>query len=231
MPPARTPSNGDRRALRAAALVLALAPLLVAAPRAHAGDARDPLQVCTSAKRTGPDTLDIGGSRPFGLDRGLAQSFDAADTLVRAISVWLPGYYRRLPFPLHLYVTRADRAGRPLLEAVIADGGTSREGAGRGMGPARFTFAFSPPLSLPEPGAYAFVLMPDECGVAALLTTAGDAMPRGALWEIGRRDCIERPATVRSEIGGRDLVHEIEFCDRGTGVHGRTWGEIKTRYR
>jgi hypothetical protein len=149
------------------------------APGAHAGTTPGTPEWCASTRRSGPDTTAVGGCRQVGLDRGVAQSFVAADTLVRAISVWLPGTARTLSFPLHLYVTRADAEGRPLLDERIADGGSLTSGRGDGMHPARFAFEFSPPLSLPEPGAYAFVLMPDACGIASLLTTVGHPMRDG----------------------------------------------------
>jgi len=210
---------------------LALAAALASASLAHAGTTPGRLTACTSARRLGPDTTAVGSSRQVGLDRGLAQTFVTADTLVRAVSVWLPGTARKLGFPFHLYVTRADHDGRPLLDDVIADGGTLTTGRGSGMHPARFVFEFTPPLSLPAPGAYAIVFMPDECGIASLLTTAGDLVRDGRLWEVGRHGCLEPAGTVRSEVTGRDLVFMVEFCDRGTDVGGRTWGEIKTQYR
>ena len=39
------------------------------------------------------------------------------------------------------------------------------------------------------------------------------------------------PGAVRAHVGNEALVFQVEFCDMGTLVHGRTWGEMKTVYR
>lgn len=233
MPLASTASNGDRpaRTTPRAAAAIACAALLAHAPGASAGTTPGTLTECVSSRHAGPDTTAIGGGRQVGFDRGLAQSFFASDTLVHAISVWLPGAARRGTFPLHLSVTRADESGRPLLDERIADAGGLRDESGQGVRPVRYRYVFSPPLSLPRPGAYAIVLLPGECGIASPFMTAGDAMRDGRLFEVGRRGCVDPASSVRSEVQGRDLVYEIEYCDRGTAVLGRTWGEIRTRYR
>ncbi|NOT35312.1 MAG: hypothetical protein HOP12_14305 [Candidatus Eisenbacteria bacterium] len=186
---------------------------------------------CIGAHRLGPDSSVATGSRALGPSRGLAQTFRTDDTLVRAVTVWLPGPSRVLRAPLRVYLTLADHAGRPRLDQIIAEGPPVSRGAGDGIRPSRFEFTFSPPLALPARGTYAVVVIADECGLVSLLTRDELRAARQPLWEVARRGCAGSISEARGELSDHQLVMQVEVCDRGTMVSGRTWGEMKARYR
>ena len=233
-----TPTDGPRaRSRRArhpapAPLLAALGALLVSITgvvpvRAEIGGPGE----CVSTVLRGLEVNQSDGVQFIRVSRGLAQGFIAPDTLVHSVSVWLPANRRLLTIPLHLFIIRADADGRPLPDLPIADGGALETGEEDATQTARFTFTFDPPAILPEPGRYALVLMPDRCNVIPLLTDGGDDYPDGELWELSQRQCGGRRFSVSGRLSASDLTFRVEFCDGGTATTGRTWGELKTRYR
>ncbi len=211
----------------AAALVLAYA--AVASAPAHAGIGLP--GGCITAVVRGLDVSLADGTRFIRLTHGLAQTFDAPDTLVSTVSVWLPASRLQLTIPLHLRLVATDGDGRPDPDAVIADGGSMDRGRADGPDAARFTYEFDPPVMLPSPGRYALVLVPDVCNAIPVMVDDADDYPDGELWELAQRQCGQRLTSVSDHFGGTDLAFRVEFCEGGTATTGRTWGELKTRYR
>jgi hypothetical protein len=210
------------------ALGLALA-LVPSAVRAETGDPT--VGGCFATTATGLDVARYDGVQFIRLSRGLAQVFVATDTLVRTVSVWLPDTRIGLTIPMHLYLYRTDPDGRPAPESPVADGGSLDTGDFDGVGAARFTYRFDPPAMLPAPGRYALVLIPDRCGVIPVLTDGQDDFSDGDLWELGQRHCGGPVTSVSSRIDAARMVFRVEFCDGGTSTTGKTWGELKARYR
>ena len=199
------------------------------AARAEIGDPS--VGGCLATTVTGLDVARSDGVQFIRLSRGLAQVFVAGDTLVRTVSVWLPDTRIALTTPLHLYLDPTDADGHPLPGSPVADGGSLDTGELDGAGAARFTYRFDPPAMLPAPGRYALVLVPDRCGVIPVLTDGGDDFSDGDLWELGQRHCGGPLTGASSRLDGAHMVFRVEFCDGGTTTTGKTWGELKARYR
>jgi hypothetical protein len=88
----------------------------------------------------------------------VGQTFLAADTLIKSITVWRPpGNYS--VWSAHLYVTRTDANGRPTVGQTLLDGPTltvlDSDPPGQLI---PMPFVLDPPLTLPGPGVYAFFL-------------------------------------------------------------------------
>jgi hypothetical protein len=236
-----TPTRGcaAARHLRPAAsravvawLALVLGTAAAVAPSVARAEIGDPsVGGCLATTVTGLDVARSNGVQFIRLSRGLAQVFVAGDTLVRAVSVWLPDTRVVLTLPMHLYLYRTDADGRPVPESPVADGGILDTGELDGVGAARFTYRFDPPAMLPAPGRYALALVPDRCGVIPVLTDGGDDFSDGDLWELGQRHCGGPLTSVSSRLDVAHMVFRVEFCDGGTSTTGKTWGELKTRYR
>jgi hypothetical protein len=210
----------------AVALAIAFAPLPARAQIADGG-----VGGCLATAITGLDVTHSDGVQFIRLSRALGQVFVAPDTLVRTVSVWLPDIRLVLTTPMHLYLYRADLEGQPVMEAPVADGGSLDTGDLDGDGAARFTYRFDPPAMLPAPGRYALVLVPDRCGVIPVLTDSSDEFADGDLWDLGQRHCGGPVTSVNSRVATAHMVFRVEFCDGGTSTAGRTWGELKARYR
>ncbi|HUK63849.1 MAG TPA: hypothetical protein VLV15_10955 [Dongiaceae bacterium] len=202
------------------------------APRPAHADAGDPgVGGCLATTVTGLDVTHNDGVQFIRLERGLAQVFTAPDTLVRAVTVWLPDTRLVLTIPMHLFLYGTDAGGRPLPDSPVADGGSLDTGDLDAVGAVRVTFRFDPPAMLPAPGRYAVALVPDRCGVIPVLTDGSDDFSEGDLWELGQRRCGGPLTSVNSRVDVAHLVFRVEFCDGGTSTTGKTWGELKARYR
>jgi len=185
---------------------------------------------CVSTRVRGVDVGHGDGIRIIRVSRGLAQTFVATDTLVRAVSVWVSASRPSLDIPMRLLILRTDADGRPMPEAAIADGGEIDTGESAGALAARFTFTFDPPAMLPAPGRYALAVVPARCNVIPMLVDGDDDYPDGDLWELAARQCNSPLSSVSGHLSGSDLTFRIEFCEGGTATAGRTWGELKTLY-
>jgi hypothetical protein len=67
--------------------------------------------------------------------------------------------------------------------------------------------------------------------VIPVLTDSDDDFTDGDLWELGQRHCGGPLTSVSSRVDVAHMVFRIEFCDGGTSTTGKTWGELKARYR
>jgi len=186
---------------------------------------------CIATTLRGTDVGRTSGLQLIRFSHGLAQTFVAPDTLVSAISVWLPISRRNLAIPLRLFILNTDADGRPLPDAPVADGGELDTGNVDGTRSARFTYVFDPPAMLPASGRYAVALVPSTCTVMPVLVNPGGDYPEGGLWDLVGRQCNGRSMSVGSHLSDNALTFRVEFCEGGTATTGRTWGELKTLYR
>ncbi len=164
--------------------------------------------------------------------RGQAQTFYAQDTVISAITVWSPprGY--------------ADYQLRTLFILGTTDGYEDPSKVLYGpfplvvltidpAHPIEYRWDFnSAPLSLPQRGQFAFVVMAASVNTFLLLTNTHDPYPDGIL-------CKSRPILLCGQPGwsfcadtvGWDLCFRVEFCDLATAVRRRQWGDLKLLYR
>ncbi len=161
------------------------------------------------------------------------ETFIAADTLIRSITVWRAAVETPNTNPMKLWITEVDSAGTPLIGQVVFDGPALSVPYGDGFHPIKIPYRFEPPIALPHRGRYFFAIQELCWGAFNLLVAAGDPYPSGDLWRAGRSnfsDCIL--AYNIGKISDYDLVFTLQFCrDTTTAVQRRSWGQIKTMYR
>jgi hypothetical protein len=165
------------------------------------------------------------------LGEALGQVFSARDTLIQAVTVWRWAAQDSNLAGWHLWIARADSAGRPIPGSVILNGPTLPGRVGDGLTPTPFRFDFDPPFSLPGPGNYELAIQDDPCfGTIQILLNSYNGYPGGEVWLHSRSlDCLLRD--YPSEFPGLDLIFQIEFCSSSTPVRPTTWGEVKAVYR
>lgn len=182
-----------------------------------------------------PSIWNTGRGTFFG--RALGQTFLAEDTVITRITVWRPPNIIDV-VGAHLFVTTVDfqTPPRPFTQGILQDGPTVvvRDSDPPGQ-LIRMDFVIEPPLALPAPGTYAFLLQREGCdsGETRIAASSNNPYPYGIYWITGRT--IFGPCALRSVDGGSDntdLIFEIEFCKPDvTPVRARTWGELKLLYR
>jgi len=164
---------------------------------------------------------------------GPGQTFMAADTLIRSITVWRVAIETPNANPLKLWITEVDSTGTPLIGSVVFDGPAVSVPYGDGIHPIKIEYWFDPPVALPHRGRYFFAIQELCWGWFDLLTSSVDAYPDGSAWRTGRSNfsgCILSYNVSR--LIRPDLVFTIEFCrDAATATQRRSWGELKLRYR
>jgi hypothetical protein len=161
------------------------------------------------------------------------ETFVAADTLIRSVTVWRHPVEANNSTPMKLWITEVDSAGMPLIGQVVFEGPALSVPYGDGIHPIKVQYSFDPPVALPHRGRYFFAIQELCLGYFDLLTTTVDAYPDGSAWRTGRSnfsDCIL--AFDVSRLIRPDLVFTIEFCNtRTTPTRTRSWGQIKVLYR
>ena len=164
---------------------------------------------------------------------GPGETFMAADTLIRSITVWRAAVQTPNATPMKLWITEVDSTGTPLIGQVVFDGPALFVPYGDGIHPIKIQYSFDPPIALPHRGRYFFAVQELCWGWFHLLVSAGDPYADGSLWRTGRSNfsgCILAYNIHR--ISDYDLVFTVEFCrDMTTATHRRSWGQIKTIYR
>jgi hypothetical protein len=178
------------------------------------------------------------------LGSGYGQVFEARDTVLQAFSVWgeCPNNTA-----LASYILGLDSTGRPDIHRILRVGPTltiQYQGCFPPPSPpadlpyARARFVFDPPVILPGPGSYEFVVVvapdpPDySCdGATTLLGDTLDPYPGGAAWRHVRTYPLCSLGGPRLDAAGEDLVFQLEFCEESTPVLRSSWGSLKVRYR
>ena len=187
---------------------------------------------CTPS-RVGTDSIGAQGivAPFFGASTG--ETFTAEATSIRSIIVWqAPTADSYLVHP-ELLITRVIPDGRP---DVTDTGILFRTRLTVDEAALRIVYVFEPPLQLPGPGHYAF-LIHGECdppGPQPRLNLTDDLYPGGQYvlspWTFHICGCcVFQPAF---EEARGDLLFQIEFCtDTPTSVRPSTWGGLKATYR
>jgi hypothetical protein len=156
------------------------------------------------------------------LGEGIGQSFYAADTLIRSLTVWqhpLQNDWSGTGFELYIMKTHPD--GSPDGDRVLSRTTFRRDGIGDGVHPMPFVFEFDPPLALPHPGVYGFMLFSCHAGWGDLLAVQADTVasrqiyPDGHLW-VERARYVCRPRQRAQSVPGAHLIFRIVFQDSST---------------
>ena len=194
--------------------------------------------VCSSVT-VGLDTSLANSSGGAFLGEAPGQTFLAADTLVRSVTVWRVASEDTNYMGMHLYITKTDSAGTPETDQVILDGPTVYNYFGDGIHPIPFQFVMEPPVVLPGPGLYAFFLREEPCslGYFDLIgreeTSGGDIYPPGHVWLTRRSNysgCVLKINPNSYPLA--DFIFSIEFCQTTTTpTLSPTWGALKAHYR
>jgi hypothetical protein len=169
------------------------------------------------------------------LGEAIGQTFYAGDTLLTALTVWrVANQCQNFLIGMHLYITRADSNGTPLLSQIVLDGPSLVVPNGDCVHPIPFQWDFEPPLVLPGTGTYAFFLQVpmSECPsyFDVLARGGSDSYLPGHLWRTNRTDFCQLAGGLVSFPGG-DMNFIAVFCDtHSTPTLRRTWGELKQRY-
>jgi len=164
--------------------------------------------------------------------RGPGQTFVATDTLIRAITVWRMATQSPNPYPMKLWVVEVDSAGYPLSDQIIYEGPLTQVLYGDGIHPVEIRFYLDPPVVLPGPGKYAFIVQ-NQCSGFFDLLTVTDSYAQGQMWRSSRSNfsgCIL--SETMQDFYEYDLCCKIEFCKDGQTPSRRcSWGQVKTIYR
>jgi hypothetical protein len=138
---------------------------------------------------------------------------------------------------MHLFITKVDSSGRPLLREVVLDGPSRVIPFGGGGFPVKIDYEFDPPIQLPGAGKYFFAIKEEECSyVIVLLGDTLNPYAQGSAWRTEPQDLgCEGIGCCSFDFGGRvDLAFEVEFCrtdEVGVVRRGQSWGTVKARYR
>jgi hypothetical protein len=208
------------------AIFLAASAVILSAPRVPADD-------CT------PHTIktelsEADTALSVFLGRGYGEVVLARDTLVRSVSFFRTARPETVAVPLHFFITNVDSTGRPIAWQILQDGPVLVERFGDGVNPVRYRFSFDPPVALPRPDRYFFVVREELCaGSMNLLADSSNSYPDGQLWKtIPFVDCSGLGAVSGTRFPTWDLIFEVEFCDTsGTPTRRTTWGQVKSSYR
>jgi len=160
----------------------------------------------------------------------IGQTFVAPETLITSITVWRPAWVDTDGVGLNIYVLSADAAGHPNLSDVLRRGPTVYSPYGDGIHPVPYKFEFNPPIVLPAPGKYHFVIQVCD-GLFFFPLSTADAYPQGDTWWYAPSfgGCYLRSNPV--DNGPVDLPFEVEFCGPVTPLRRPSWGHVKAVYR
>jgi len=164
--------------------------------------------------------------------RGVGQVFEARDTLIASVSVWIDSPYDSTCYKMQLFMTSADSTGVPNQRDIIFLGPVAEGCFGRES--TEVNFDLNPPRSLPRPGKYFFVVNEESClGDFNVLSDTTNSYPGGEVWRTGTTFCDGRGpgGLVGPSFATSDLIFKIKFCDTMTPVRRSSWGRLKMRYR
>jgi len=168
-------------------------------------------------------------------DNGKGQTFWAADTLVTSLTVWrVASQDSHIIVGLRPYFFETDSTGAPDINREIFVGEPLVVLDGDGINPIEFTWVFDPPIRLPSPGMYAFMVFQAPChayvDVLAHVSENGSIYPDGMIWWTHRTPCVPIPWMSYDEKA--DLTFKLGFCtDETTQNRRATWGTLKQIYR
>jgi hypothetical protein len=163
--------------------------------------------------------------------RGFGQTFVAADTLIRSISVWVPPLGPEQYNVSNLFITEAVGDVPDILNLVYAGPPVSRPITDPVL-PTEFRFDLDPPVALPHTGTFFFDVQADYYSAFPMLASNADPYPQGKGWQTGPVFYCDRPGGPRLSSTYPDLIFKIVFCTDGvTATRRRTWGELKVLYR
>lgn len=148
------------------------------------------------------------------LYEGPYQTFYAADTLIRSITLWRRGSQDESPEGVRLFIHGADASGAPeggiLFQSPIVSNLSDD-----GVHPVPYVFEFDPPWLLPRPGMYALRLFGGgPSGSSNLLATRGASpgyrggYPGGQMWFLYRT----RHGSELRPFPSDDIVFRIVFA-------------------
>ncbi len=164
-----------------------------------------------------PDSANAAG----GLDLGhaLSETFHAAHTDIRSVSIWRIASQAGFVTKIRVYVMGLDSLGVPDPHRIIQNGPSVQNTGGDGTQPTEFKFEFDPPLVLPDTGDYAVGFHSDPCDwrndVLIRKPAAGtlDLYPDGHMWDHFRtREAPCPPLPNPDPYPDLDLVFSITFC-------------------
>jgi hypothetical protein len=178
----------------------------------------------------GLDTSCVNNSADVFLGEAIGQTFAAAHTQVRRITVWRVAAEDSNVFGIHIFILRTDSLGAPNVSAILLDGPTVVVPYGDGQHHVRFDFMFDPPFTLPSPGTYCFAVQANPCyGFWDLVVDTNNDYGGGSIWYFSRSDCFLRAFPLNHPAA--DLIFEVEFCDTTTPTRRSSWGQLKAIYR
>jgi hypothetical protein len=151
------------------------------------------------------DTTDATGYDTPILGEAFAQVFTAAAPSLSSVTVWRSNTGAVNGEALHLFVTRADSAGRPEVDSILADGGIVVVPAGSSV-----------PVRRGEPVRRRFLLDAPSDEFVDLLPVAH---PDGIS---GRRPRVRRRVLHSGNAGGTDLLGIDQVALSVTGVSPRS---------
>ena len=167
--------------------------------------------------------------------RAWGQVFAAPESLVRRITVWRAAEPDSNYDPMHLFLTKVDANGRPVLEDLILDGPSRIIPFGGAGQPVQVDFTFDPPFVLPGTGSFFFAVKEDECTyVIAFLGDTLNPYSEGSAWRTEPWDlaCEGVGCCPFGFQGNVDLAFEVEFCRTDSvPARRRSWGAVKSTYR
>ena len=163
--------------------------------------------------------------------RGTGQTFVAADTLIRSISVWVPPLGPKQYNVSNLFITEAV-GDTPDVDHLIYAGPPVSRPVTDPVLPTEFRFDLDPPVALPHTGAFFFDVQADYYSAFPMLASNANPYPQGEAWETGPFIDCSLPGAPRIFVPHPDLVFKIVFCTTGaTGTRRSSWGELKVLYR
>lgn len=213
-------SGRARGPSRAACCVLLLIALVAGASTALAGTC--PQQVSVAVDTSSADTLAF----TFRC-RGFGQTFVAADTLIRSISVWVPPLSPESYDIANLFITEAVNDTPDVDHLIYSGPPVVRPNPDPAL-TTEFRFDLDPPVALPHTGAFFFDVQADYYSAFPMLASNADPYPQGMGWETGPLMC-SRPGAPRVFIPHPDLAFKVVFCTNGGTVGVPTFA-IPTRF-
>ena len=212
------------KALRTTILCLCAAPRLVHPTAARADCVADSISLA-------PDSWNVS-AEPFP-SGAVGQTFYARETLLSKLTVWRPpGNVSSAS--AQLFITAVDSVNwnppRPDTHSILLYGPSVRvDDSTPPGGLIEMAFVIDPPLALPRPGYYAWLLKP-EVSVWDLVANDTNPYPSGMYWQTARSSGGLPP--VEGGDDRLDLLFRIEFCAAGaTPARSPTWGDLKLLYR
>ena len=174
----------------------------------------------------------------FGPDLGQAigQSFWADDTVITSVTMWRPPNNRSV-IGANMFIVGTDSLGVPMHGKIYGQAQTlyvhDSEPPGNII---VMRFVFVPPIVLPTPGEYAFLVQAEGCfaGTAFLLSAdhGRNDYAKGIYWLTGRSITSCMLPRIAGGGGNDDFVFRIEYCrDSVVPAVRWSWGRLKMLYR